>query len=1060
MSKQIILEEEYVAFHSQSNAHANFNYYPILCEINYRFDESYEPTEEEILEYAKFLGMDPDEDKHLFWIARESLKAPLPPNWKPCQTEDGNIYYFNFSTGESIWDHPCDEHYRKLFEREKTKSKSEGGSTKKLDASSKPGLDASNDKEKSSEAIAPKTKPAPLHLPDTMKKPGALASLSSPKPTSINDTISSIFSKPALLEKAPLASPGTEKKNLTTALLTTDHSSIKDKDADGDAGGAGKFSLVPSISSSRKGSNSSAVLPGISRGSDPLSRVLNRIDDDDQFDDDNEEDDGDDEDEDEEAEDDMVSNGRGAGGSTSSFGSRRRRDGDEVSLLGRRREAVIAGSESSDAELSDRAGLLRIKSTSGSAVGGSRLGKGGETEEHVLDDLIAKVKSKYEEKLAVVERDEQSKFIQRSREIRENCEKQLKELESLEKDEVTRRIELDNKISQMQKEEKEKFDREVAIIKSKNETKLNQIKREEDEAFNTAVAKLKADNNKKLEEKKREDAFELEEMKAKANSALEKSRAEARDKEEAERVQLRAENDRRLQNVRKDVEAEFKRAEATLRENMDAELDNFRAARLKELEEKKKKVREEYDKMFAQLEKENARRIEELRAKYSTEVMDDERKVIEDMEENIKERRKKAEENRIEVARLEREVESIRKRVEEEKEALLEIERAVTDNMVAAKQQARLAMEQAATEAAEHSPAKEGSVKSSDKIPSRELQSTVAGADKEKRDNDTMSLHELDHSGLFLNSQVAPSHRTDATPQSRIVSGLVGAAKHRRPQLDLSDSESSASEQGDMQNPASPQALLKLQLKREEKQIRRAKRFLRRQRKDITVQQRSISNLFEADTSAANLLSEKFLVKQRDLEARLSALLHSESREYTTSPTHAYSTLDTMRRSGTVQDLETQLSSMLGLSRKPTDHIKGRPVSPDYTKRYIRSSFESREGRHDYNEVPKPWNSANSMYQPTRSANVYHPHIDTNSKIRADSPTRSVDLQHSPSSLMVSAKKVAWEASHVRSEAQLKEHRAWLEKQSQRRTEREREEGPFTPTCGEEGPFNSPAGIP
>ena len=41
----------------------------------------------EILEYAKWLGMDEDEDKHLFWIAREALKCPLPENWKPCKTQ-------------------------------------------------------------------------------------------------------------------------------------------------------------------------------------------------------------------------------------------------------------------------------------------------------------------------------------------------------------------------------------------------------------------------------------------------------------------------------------------------------------------------------------------------------------------------------------------------------------------------------------------------------------------------------------------------------------------------------------------------------------------------------------------------------------------------------------------------------------------------------------------------------------------------------------------------------------------------------------------------------------
>ncbi|KAI8591541.1 hypothetical protein BDZ88DRAFT_393389, partial [Geranomyces variabilis] len=47
------------------------------------FDENYEPTDEEIVDYAKFLGIDPDTEPDLLWIARQSLKAPLPPNWKP-----------------------------------------------------------------------------------------------------------------------------------------------------------------------------------------------------------------------------------------------------------------------------------------------------------------------------------------------------------------------------------------------------------------------------------------------------------------------------------------------------------------------------------------------------------------------------------------------------------------------------------------------------------------------------------------------------------------------------------------------------------------------------------------------------------------------------------------------------------------------------------------------------------------------------------------------------------------------------------------------------------------
>lgn len=54
-------------------------------------------------EYAKWLGMDLDEDRDLFWIAKEGLKAPLPENWKPCKTVDTDeIYYFNFATGKRL----------------------------------------------------------------------------------------------------------------------------------------------------------------------------------------------------------------------------------------------------------------------------------------------------------------------------------------------------------------------------------------------------------------------------------------------------------------------------------------------------------------------------------------------------------------------------------------------------------------------------------------------------------------------------------------------------------------------------------------------------------------------------------------------------------------------------------------------------------------------------------------------------------------------------------------------------------------------------------------------
>ncbi|XP_077990079.1 uncharacterized protein LOC144444512 isoform X2 [Glandiceps talaboti] len=87
------------------------------------YDENYQPTEEEILEYAQVIGIDPVREPHLMWVAREGINAPLPNDWKPCQDQSGSgdIYYFNFASGESMWDHPCDEYYRNMVTEERKK---------------------------------------------------------------------------------------------------------------------------------------------------------------------------------------------------------------------------------------------------------------------------------------------------------------------------------------------------------------------------------------------------------------------------------------------------------------------------------------------------------------------------------------------------------------------------------------------------------------------------------------------------------------------------------------------------------------------------------------------------------------------------------------------------------------------------------------------------------------------------------------------------------------------------------------------------------------------------
>ncbi|KAK3726919.1 hypothetical protein QZH41_016709 [Actinostola sp. cb2023] len=95
------------------------------------YDETYEPTENEVYEYAQLIGIDPQTEKSLLWIAREGIVAPLPTDWKPCQDSQGDIYYFNFGTGESVWDHPCDEYYRTMVLEERAKKKKMGSGAKK-----------------------------------------------------------------------------------------------------------------------------------------------------------------------------------------------------------------------------------------------------------------------------------------------------------------------------------------------------------------------------------------------------------------------------------------------------------------------------------------------------------------------------------------------------------------------------------------------------------------------------------------------------------------------------------------------------------------------------------------------------------------------------------------------------------------------------------------------------------------------------------------------------------------------------------------------------------------
>lgn len=67
------------------------------------------------------------------------------------QDVTGDIYYFNFSSGQSTWDHPCDEHYRRLVVQERERAQlaaAAGGAGVKKDKDKKKKKEKKEKKEK------------------------------------------------------------------------------------------------------------------------------------------------------------------------------------------------------------------------------------------------------------------------------------------------------------------------------------------------------------------------------------------------------------------------------------------------------------------------------------------------------------------------------------------------------------------------------------------------------------------------------------------------------------------------------------------------------------------------------------------------------------------------------------------------------------------------------------------------------------------------------------------------------------------------------------------------
>lgn len=83
--------------------------------------EPMSPTtkEQQARKYATFIGLDLESYPELYWIAEQGLCAELPEGWRLVQDPDmGTHHYLHVASGQSRLDHPMDDHYRVLAQRE------------------------------------------------------------------------------------------------------------------------------------------------------------------------------------------------------------------------------------------------------------------------------------------------------------------------------------------------------------------------------------------------------------------------------------------------------------------------------------------------------------------------------------------------------------------------------------------------------------------------------------------------------------------------------------------------------------------------------------------------------------------------------------------------------------------------------------------------------------------------------------------------------------------------------------------------------------------------------
>jgi len=87
----------------------------------------------EIIDYARYLGMELPRDAQFLWIAEKGLAADLPEGWAEHEDVEGKPYFHDCATGETVWTHPRDKEFWELYHAERELREEEEEADRELD---------------------------------------------------------------------------------------------------------------------------------------------------------------------------------------------------------------------------------------------------------------------------------------------------------------------------------------------------------------------------------------------------------------------------------------------------------------------------------------------------------------------------------------------------------------------------------------------------------------------------------------------------------------------------------------------------------------------------------------------------------------------------------------------------------------------------------------------------------------------------------------------------------------------------------------------------------------